>query len=257
MIRFGEPEHHKQQSFAERVIQAIQELLLKRMIAQELKTGETSVEWSEDFHDIMYTDIATFLDVFPKWVENWLNAPIEKTGHTINVPDIFQIHEIAYNIIYHLDQLTEEDYWKALVDYKNSDKELERAIKKYLGRNRVLTNPLYKKFFDLADKKEKAFAYQVEIEKIILQSGFAYKKDGEKDHIIYNIQMLANGLDPYKIPAWFEDADSIDWQPDYWGDEDPDDPANWQSGTPDEDPSNSDEDLNDSDEDQTNLSRII
>ncbi|GES99313.1 hypothetical protein RCL_jg9422.t1 [Rhizophagus clarus] len=147
----------------------------------------------------MYTDIATFLDVFPKWVENWLNAPIEKTGHTINVPDIFQIHEIAYNIIYHLDQLTEEDYWKALVDYKNSDKELERAIKKY----------------------------------------------------------LANGLDPYKIPAWFEDADSIDWQPDYWGDEDPDDPANWQSGTPDEDPSNSDEDLNDSDEDQTNLSRII
>ncbi|GBB92998.1 hypothetical protein RclHR1_20990002 [Rhizophagus clarus] len=53
MMRFGEPGCHKQQSFAERTIQAIQEPLLKRMTAQELKTGETSVEWSEDFHDIV------------------------------------------------------------------------------------------------------------------------------------------------------------------------------------------------------------
>ena len=53
MMRFGEPGRHKQQSYAERAIQAIQEPLLKRMTAQELKTGETSVEWSEDFHDIV------------------------------------------------------------------------------------------------------------------------------------------------------------------------------------------------------------
>ncbi|GBB84946.1 hypothetical protein RclHR1_11520004 [Rhizophagus clarus] len=52
MMRFGEPGHHRQQSYAERAIQAIQEPLLKRMTVQELKTGETSVEWSEDFHDI-------------------------------------------------------------------------------------------------------------------------------------------------------------------------------------------------------------
>ncbi|EXX65766.1 hypothetical protein RirG_130110 [Rhizophagus irregularis DAOM 197198w] len=43
----------KQQSYAERAIQAIQEPLLKRMVAQELKTGVTSVEWSEDFHNIV------------------------------------------------------------------------------------------------------------------------------------------------------------------------------------------------------------
>ncbi|GBC24869.2 hypothetical protein DFA_00299 [Rhizophagus irregularis DAOM 181602=DAOM 197198] len=53
MMRFREPGRHKQQSYAERAIQAIQEPLLKRMVAQELKTGVTSVEWSEDFHNIV------------------------------------------------------------------------------------------------------------------------------------------------------------------------------------------------------------
>ncbi|GET54505.1 DDE-type integrase/transposase/recombinase [Rhizophagus irregularis DAOM 181602=DAOM 197198] len=53
MMRFGKPGRHKQQSYAERAIQAIQEPLLKRMVAQELKTGVTSVEWSEDFHNIV------------------------------------------------------------------------------------------------------------------------------------------------------------------------------------------------------------
>jgi hypothetical protein len=52
-MRFGEPERHQQQSFAERVIQKIEEPLIQRMTAQEMKTGVTSVEWSEDFHDIV------------------------------------------------------------------------------------------------------------------------------------------------------------------------------------------------------------
>ncbi|GBC08665.1 hypothetical protein RclHR1_00830016 [Rhizophagus clarus] len=43
MIRFGEPGCHKQQSYAERAIQAIQEPFLKRMTAQELKTGD--IKW--------------------------------------------------------------------------------------------------------------------------------------------------------------------------------------------------------------------
>src|SRR5579883_2553473 len=98
----------------------------------------------------MYTDIATFLDVSPKWVENWLNTPIKQTSHIVNTSfertDIFQIHKIACNIIYHLDQLAEEDYWKAVVNYKNSDEELEHAFKKYLGTNRALKDKLYKKF---------------------------------------------------------------------------------------------------------------
>jgi hypothetical protein len=63
-MRFGEPDRHRQQSFAERAIQAIQEPLLKRITAQELKTGETSVEWSEDFHDIVR-----------KVDENWQRDP--------------------------------------------------------------------------------------------------------------------------------------------------------------------------------------
>ncbi|GET61938.1 putative rve super family integrase [Rhizophagus irregularis DAOM 181602=DAOM 197198] len=53
MMRFGEPGRHKQQSYAERAIQAIQEPLLKQMVVQELKTGVTSVKWSEDFHNIV------------------------------------------------------------------------------------------------------------------------------------------------------------------------------------------------------------
>ncbi|PKC67099.1 hypothetical protein RhiirA1_535133 [Rhizophagus irregularis] len=53
MMRFRKPGRHKQQSYAERAIQAIQEPLLKRMAAQELKTGMTSVKWSEDFHNVV------------------------------------------------------------------------------------------------------------------------------------------------------------------------------------------------------------
>ncbi|GBB92571.1 hypothetical protein RclHR1_20240009 [Rhizophagus clarus] len=111
--------------------------------------------------------------------------------------------------------------------------------RKTIGKNKALTDKLYKEFMDLANKKEKAFAYQVEIEKIILQGGFAYKKDGERDLIIDNIRMLADGLDPYEIPVFREEPI---WQSDYWGDENSDDPANWQSGAPDEYSSDSDED---------------
>ncbi|GES77968.1 hypothetical protein RCL_jg29473.t1 [Rhizophagus clarus] len=129
--------------------------------------------------------------------------------------------------MYYLDQLAEEDYWKAVEDYKNSGKELDYTYTKCSSTNRALKDSLYKKYMDLADKKEKVFAYQVEIEKILLQGGFAYKKDGkEKNRILDNIRILTNGLDPYKIPIRFEEPI---WQPDYWGDEDPDDPANWQS----------------------------
>jgi Chromo (CHRromatin Organisation MOdifier) domain len=53
LIRFGEPGRHKQQSYAERGIQAIEGPLLARMTAQEKLTGVTSVEWSDDFHDIV------------------------------------------------------------------------------------------------------------------------------------------------------------------------------------------------------------
>jgi len=41
-MRFGETGRHRQQSFAEKAIQAIQEPLIKRMTAQEMKIGETS-----------------------------------------------------------------------------------------------------------------------------------------------------------------------------------------------------------------------
>ncbi|GBB99257.1 hypothetical protein RclHR1_34600002 [Rhizophagus clarus] len=190
----------------------------------------------------MYTDIAKFLDVFSKWVENWLNAPIKETGHTVNASiertDIFQIHEIACNIIYHLDQFAEEDYWKAVEDYKNAN----HAYIKYPGTNKIITKKSYKEFLDLADKKEKAFAYQVEIEKIMLQGRFVYKKEKEKkDRIINNIRMLADGLDPYEILASIEEANTtVDWQ-DYWEDEDSDDPTNWQSEYS-ENPSDSNED---------------
>ena len=48
----------------------------------------------------------------------------------------------------------------------------------------------------------------------MLQGGFVYKKEKEKkDHIINNIRMLADGLDPYEIPASIEEADTIvSWQ---------------------------------------------
>ena len=53
LIRFGKPGKHRQQCYAEKAIQAIQEPLFQRMTAQELKTGETSIEWSEDLQEIV------------------------------------------------------------------------------------------------------------------------------------------------------------------------------------------------------------
>jgi len=53
LMRFGQPGRHKQQCFAEKAIQEIQEPLIQRMVTQELKTGEPSVEWVDDFHNIV------------------------------------------------------------------------------------------------------------------------------------------------------------------------------------------------------------
>jgi hypothetical protein len=53
MMRFGKPGRHRQQSYAERAIQEIQNPLIRRMTAQEMLTGTTSIEWSDDFHDIV------------------------------------------------------------------------------------------------------------------------------------------------------------------------------------------------------------
>ena len=49
LMRFSQPGWHRQQCYAERAIQEIQKLLTLRMSAQELKTGEPSIEWVEDF----------------------------------------------------------------------------------------------------------------------------------------------------------------------------------------------------------------
>lgn len=53
LMKFGFPGKHQQQCFAEKANQDIEEPLLKRMTAQELKTGITSVEWSEDYPSII------------------------------------------------------------------------------------------------------------------------------------------------------------------------------------------------------------
>src|SRR5256884_2104958 len=51
LMRFGQPRRHRQQCYIEKAIQAIQELLIKRMSAQELKTSKPSVKWVDDFHE--------------------------------------------------------------------------------------------------------------------------------------------------------------------------------------------------------------
>src|SRR2546421_11497318 len=53
LMRFGQPGRHRQQCYTERAIQAIQELLIHRMTAQELKTSEPSLEWVDDFYIIV------------------------------------------------------------------------------------------------------------------------------------------------------------------------------------------------------------
>jgi hypothetical protein len=53
LVRYSEPGRHTQQCFVEKVIQEIQKPLLKRMVAQEMLTGQKSVEWVDDFHRIV------------------------------------------------------------------------------------------------------------------------------------------------------------------------------------------------------------
>ena len=53
LIKLGQTERHRQQCYAERAIQAIQEPLAQRMVAQERLTGQPSTEWVDDFHDIV------------------------------------------------------------------------------------------------------------------------------------------------------------------------------------------------------------
>ena len=52
-MRFSQPGRYKQQCYAKRAIQAIQEPLIHRMTVQKLKTGEPSLEWIDDFHIIV------------------------------------------------------------------------------------------------------------------------------------------------------------------------------------------------------------
>lgn len=77
LMRFGQPGRHKQQCFVEKAIQAIQEPLNQRMTAQELKTGEPSVEWVDDFHDIVDA-------VDKKWRRNPPKIPLGLPRITIN-----------------------------------------------------------------------------------------------------------------------------------------------------------------------------
>ncbi|CAJ0832957.1 958_t:CDS:2 [Entrophospora sp. SA101] len=49
LMKFGFPGKHRQQCFVEKTNQEIQRPILNRMTAQEMKTGITSVEWSEDY----------------------------------------------------------------------------------------------------------------------------------------------------------------------------------------------------------------
>ena len=69
LVRYGQPGRHRQQCYAERAIQAIQEPLTKRMNAQELLTGQSSTEWVDDFRDIVDA-------VDEKWKRNPPAIPI-------------------------------------------------------------------------------------------------------------------------------------------------------------------------------------
>ncbi|CAB4439288.1 unnamed protein product [Rhizophagus irregularis] len=77
---------NEQQSYAERAIQAIQEPLLKRMTAQEMKTGVTSVEWSEDF-----------LDIVKKVNERWQRNPSTIPTGSPKLHGKFRIGDIRWD----------------------------------------------------------------------------------------------------------------------------------------------------------------
>jgi hypothetical protein len=176
----------------------------------------------------MYTDIANFLGASPEWVKNWLDMPMKAVTFEPAKLNPLLISEIADIILRHLCQLVEKDYWEVIEEYKVAGRELDRAYGRHQGTNPALRNALYKRRRDLADKKQDAFAYQVEIEKIILESGRAF--DSEKKQFFYNRRMLSHGFDPYEIPTaeelenedpWWNDGSSHVLE--YWDDEDPDD----------------------------------
>ena len=48
LVKLGKPGRHRQQCYAEKANQSLQEPLNQRMTAQEMKTGEPSSDWSDD-----------------------------------------------------------------------------------------------------------------------------------------------------------------------------------------------------------------
>ena len=185
----------------------------------------------------MYKDIAVFLNASPEWVEAWLNTPVtaKYKPHLPNplnpmmLPDIialilkqvstfdmikYRINTIwreevhsRLRIMHHLlvskrEKLKEEcreahEKWKA-------DMEVRRDFKES-----------YKKMTDLDNERVNTFFEQVEIENVLINLGLASDAIKEKNN--FHIRLYADGLEP-------EDVDlsrDSEWDPNYWGDEDP------------------------------------
>ena len=193
----------------------------------------------------MYKDIANFLKQSPEWIESWLNTPVKAKY----IQNPLMIPEIVANILTYLplrhckgvcklwnreidfalydlrqqQELLVKKYWDLVSESKKASVELDIAFDKFRGTNPSYTNALYKKYFELCDKKREAFSDQVKVEDYIL--GFVDEAETEK--INRHINLLADGYDPIEV-GWTETNEiAYHWDDgieefDYWGDEDPD-----------------------------------
>jgi hypothetical protein len=192
----------------------------------------------------MYKDIADFLKESPEWVENWLNAPVKAkyTQNPLLVPElvayVFQYLDLpglkkclvinntwrntVISVLNQRNKLLVRKYWDIVAERKKISDKLNEAYNR--NDDFISTEKIYKKYLELCDKKEQAFADQVEIERFILLHGFASENEAEK--INRHIMCYKDGFDPYEV-GWTEDNEIYyTWDNEdpleYWDDEDPD-----------------------------------
>jgi len=183
----------------------------------------------------LFQDIANFLSESPEWVERWLDIPVGKPS--LNFPD-FVVSFFKILPIDHFDKslklnrdwykecrreledrrnLCIKKYWDTVEEYKEASKDLDE----YWKNNPLMTGSrhtqLYKKYWELVDKKTEVFKAWVDVDQAIIRCGFPELIDHIDPN--YYINMYEWGMDPYEIPSPGNDPEGILG---YWGDEDPD-----------------------------------
>lgn len=172
----------------------------------------------------MYTTIASFLDMTPRQVKSWLDAPVKRKP-SIDFPDLIvsfftnlpiesfdkylKLNRTWYRVCKSelgiRRDLCIAQYWKTVEEYKKAYKALENCWRS--GTISAVPDDCSKKVDEMNSKKMEDFRAWVQVDKAILRCGFPDLIDHKKPE--YYIEMYNWGFDPYEIPSRDNDPENI------------------------------------------------